>query len=420
MPRLMRPRKGILFAVLPLLALSCGKRSPTEPTTLAADIPAVPVYDAFYNPIPALTVGRELLIDGRATQIEWDASGVGNFILLRGVNGGGDYFANLRAEWTRDEFQHPIALQLLLQWPDLTENRIDHPIVDDSIDVYDAEGNLEFDCSTDNRVIRPTSWHRGNDVEDQVEIEIFPTSMGGYPHDNWRWGAATTDPCTPVSPIDFPGADSTTDATGAHDHPLAGFCEDRWDMGAGPVDDQGPLSYAPNYTQYPDGVVPKVVASKATRDSRLNRNKPLAYVLWGTVDAPLTQCTILNPIRVDDATERDKSWNPGDYVPGWILGMPFPQGLKPAQILDLIANGGLSSGDVIARGTWLQGKWSLEIRRLLDTGHTDDVALVPPDPANPSAQPTVYGVRIRIRDGQTNLVSQSTVVPLILEPAPSK
>ena len=418
MQRLMTSRVGILFAALPLLALSCGQRTPTEPITLAYEVPAVPVFDAFYNPVDILTVWREILIDARATQIEWDAAGAGNFVLMKGVNGGGDFYANVRAEWTRDKFEDPIAIQLLIQWPDMSENRIDHPIVNDSIDVYDDAGHLRFDCTTDNRILRPTSWHRGDDLEDQVEIEILPTSAGGYPADDWRWGAGTTDLAFPSSTVDFAGADN--DSIGAFNHPQAGFCEDRWNTGSGPVPDKGLLTYDANYTTFANGVLPKFVAGKGTRDTRLNRLKPLAYCVWRNVAEPLSQCKLENPVRLDDPTERDKSWNPGDYVPGWIVGLPYPE-VPRDDIQNMIENQGYSSADVIARGAWQEGKWALEIRRNLNTGHpADDLAITPPDPRNPNAAATVYGIRITIRDGQTRTSSRSAIVPLILRPAPNQ
>ena len=402
MSRLKSLRAGILFAAMALLLVSCGENTPTEQVTLATAITAVPVYDAFYDPIPILTVAREILIDSRATQIEWDAAGKGNFILVSGRNGGagGEFYTNIRAEWTRDVFEAPVAIHLCVQWPDLTENRLDHPIVNDSIDVYDDKGNLLFDCATDDRIIRPTSWHRGDDQEDQVVIELFPTASGGYPADNWRWGAGTTDPATPVSIVDFPGVDS--DSIGATSHPQAGFLEDRYDIGLGPASDPPRLSYEPNFTVYPNGVVPIMVAGKGTRDARLNRSKPIAYTVWRNVAQPLGRCTLENPIRLDDAAQRDKTWNPGDYVPGWIIGFPVPDSSTALNV---------SSADVIGRGAWLDGKWSVEIRRKLDTGFADDLKLEPN---------RTYGIRITVRDGQTKRESQSAIIPLVLPPAPPR
>ena len=407
MQRLRLLRVGVLFAALPLLVLSCGERNPTEPVTLASEIDAVPVYDVFYNTSSILDVPREILIDSRVTQIEWDAAGSGNFVKMSGAygGGGGDYYANVRAEWTRDKFGRTIAIQLVLQWPDLTEDRLDHPIVDDSVDVFnDATGAPNFNCDSTNILLNPHSWHRGNNEEDQVVVEIFSKPSLTYSPlvDNWRWGAGTTDPATPVSVTEFPGADN--DSIGSTTHPSAGFMEDRYDLGAGPVDDAGPTTYEPNYTQYPDGVVPKFLASKGTRDSRLNRGKPTPYTVWKNVAQPLRQCDLNNPIRVDDASQRDKSWNRGDYVPGWVIGFPLPDNATTLNT---------SSSDVLARGSWLAGKWSLEIRRKLDTGYPDDLPLQPPATGE---GPRTYGIRITIRDGTTQRSSQSAIIPLVLLP----
>lgn len=406
MQRLMRLRVGVLFAALPLLVLSCGERKPTQPITLASEIDAVPVFDVFYTPNPILDITREILVDGRATQIEWDAGGSGNFVKLSGSYGGrgGDYYANVRAEWTRDKFNLPVALMLLIQWPDLTEDRLDHPIVNDSIDVFNDSGQPNFKCDSTNIILNPHSWHRGDDLEDQVVIEIFPTPLGGFPADNWRWGACTTDLATPVSVVEFPGADN--DSIGSTNHPQAGFAEDRYDLGSGPVDDDGPTTFEANYTEPPGGgILPRFVASKGTRDSRLNRGKPVAYTVWKNVEQPLRQCTTENPVRLDDAAQRDKSWNPGDYVPGWVIHFPLPDSSRALNT---------SSSNVLARGSWASGKWALEIRRALDTGFPDDVKLEAPTPQSGSK---AYGIRITIRDGHTKRESRSAIVPLVLRPA---
>lgn len=405
MQRLRLLRVGVLFAALPLLVLSCGERNPTEPVTLASEIDAVPVYDVFYSTSSILDVPREILIDSRATQIEWDAAGAGNFVKMSGAYGGrgGDYYADVRAEWTRDKFGRTVAFQLVVQWPDLTEDRLDHPIVDDSIDVFnDVTGAPNFACDSTDIIVNPHSWHRGDREEDEVTVELFPTSSGGYPADNWRWGAATTDLAFPTSPSEYP-FDLDVDIVGATLHPQAGFAEDRWDQGSGPVDDDGPAIAEPNYTSYPDGVVPRFIASKGARDSRLNRSKPTAYTVWKYVAQPLRQCDTNNPIRVDDPSQRDKSWNPGDYVPGWVIGLPIADTLHV----------NVSSADVLARGSWLAGKWSLEMRRKLNTGFPDDIALVPPAAGE---GPRTYGIRITIRDGTTHKSSRSAIIPLVLLP----
>jgi len=178
---------------------------------------------------------RELLVDGRATPIEWNIAGSPAFILMTGVNGGGDYLLSLRSLWTYDRFGQNAAIYFLLQWPDPSQSVLEQPIVNDSIDVFDDNGNQIYNCPADDRLIRPTSWHRATNVhEDQVVIELFSDSLGSYPADNWRWGAGTTDPVFPTSGVEFVGA--TEDSIGSTVHPAAGFMEDRYDIGGGPVD----------------------------------------------------------------------------------------------------------------------------------------------------------------------------------------
>src|SRR5262249_51575467 len=180
---------------------------------------------------------------------------------------------------------------------------LETPVINDSIDTFDDQGNLLIDCRAgDDKMFRPTSWHLDSSLhEDQVVVEIFSDSLGNYPADNWRWGAGTTDPAFPSSTVEFVGAATDGDSTGQFTHPAAGFMEDRCDPGSGPVDDQGRLTYFLDYTVHPNGVVPNFIAGKGTRDTRLNRGKPTAYVIWSYVAKRFQDCSdSLNPVRVDD------------------------------------------------------------------------------------------------------------------------
>ncbi len=112
----------------------------------------------------------------------------------------------------------------------------------------------------------------------------------------------------------------------------------------------------------------------------------------------------LNPIRVDDSSVRDKTWNPGDYVPGYYLIFPTE-----------------SQFDVLARGSWNSGKWNLEIRRNLAT------YIAPADTLFPSRW-TVwpddilfvpgrhYMMRVTVYDASKTRASQSAMLPLYLKP----
>lgn len=401
MPRRITIRAGILFAILPWFAISCGTKTATQPG-LSESITAMPGGEQFLN--SAQQESRELLIDGRPTPIEWNIAGSPTFVLMRGEGGGGDFYASVRSIWTRDRFGAPQAFYLLLQWPDRSASFLERPVVNDSVDILDDQGHLLVDCRAGNdALVRPTSWHRSSIEEDQVVVEIFSDSLGSYPADNWRWGAGTTDPVFPSSTVEFQGA--VEDANGQFTHPAAGFMEDRYDVGGGPVDDVGRKTYLENFTLYPNGIVPNFIASKGSRDTRLNRGHPVAYTVWRYVHAPLTACDSLNPIRVDDSGVRDKTWNPGDYVPSYELIFP-----------------NLSQFDVLARGGWASGKWNLEIRRPLTTYYKapadslnperwtpwpDDVQLVPG---------RRYMMRITVYDASSTRGSRSVLLPLYLKP----
>lgn len=393
-------RTGILCAILPWFTISCGTKTATQPGLNQA-LTAVPTTEEFLT--SAQQEHRELLVDGRATPVEWNAAGSPDFVLMQGVNGGGDFLLSLRSLWSYDRFGAPQGIYFLLQWPDPSQSVLERPIVNDSIDVFDDQGIPTFDCATDDRVIRPTSWHRSSEEEDQAVIEIFSDSLGSYPADNWRWGAATTDPVFPTSNVEFVGA--TEDTLGQTTHPSAGFMEDRYDVGGGPVDDLGRVTYHDNFHLYANGIVPDSIVSKGVRDTRLNRGKPVPYTIWGYVAKPLGQCDLQNPIRVDDSSVHDKSWNPGDYVPSLIVRFPT-----------------LSQLSVLARASWASGKWNLEVRRdlvsydkRLDPGGHPELWIPWSDdlPLTPGRH---YSMRITIYDASSTRSSRSPLIPLYLRP----
>jgi len=401
MPRSTTVRAGTLFAVLPWLAISCGTKIATQPSPNQS-ITSVPAGEQYLN--SPQQEHRELLVDGRATPIEWNLAGSPTYVLLHGIGGGGDYLAAVRSIWSYDRFGAPQAIYFLLQWPDPTFSALDHPCINDSADILDEQGNLLVNCRAGNDIlVRPTTWHLGPSEEDQLTVEIFSDSLGNYPADNWRWGLETTDPVFPSSTVEFTGAKE--DSRGQFEHPAAGFMEDRYDRGSGPVPDEGQRTYVQNYTAYPNGIVPQMIASKGTRDTRLNRGKPTSYVVWSYVAKPLTPCDSLNPVRIDDSSVRDKTWNPGDYVPAWRDTFPSA-----------------SQFDVLARANWAAGKWNLEIRRDLTTYYkapsdttdpskwtpwTDDVQLV---------EGRHYMIRITIYDASSTRGSRSILLPLYLKP----
>jgi hypothetical protein len=170
-------------------------------------------------------------------------------------------------------------------------------------------------------------------------------------------------------------------------------------ISSGWVRDFGTLSYADNVL--PGSDVPLLIAGKGTRDIRLNRGKPVPLIIWKYVADSLSTCDSLNPIRVDDPTSRQKTWNPGDYTPPYLIGLPTG-----------------SQADVVAKGGWDGGKWALELRRLLES-RNPDVGSVRGAPHNDDLElhsGHTYGIRIRIYNASKTRSSVSAILPLYIKP----
>jgi hypothetical protein len=384
--------------LLSAAVLSCGERTPTEPD-LPARIVAIPASDIFANS-PQLEP-RELLIDGRATDIEWQVTGDPVLLLLQGSTGsGGDYYASVRAYWTYSPYNgDSIALYLLVQWADRRPDVLEQPLVT-SVDWQDADNRSLVDCNTSDPLHDEANWRKDTGrQEDQIEVEIYSDASGALPADKWRWGAATTDPVTPVSPTEYLGADAA-ETFGANVHPSAGWSEDYYDAGAGWVRDAGDVTYTDNFA--PGSNIPLFITGKGGRDTRMNRGKPPALLIWRYVSRPLLACDSLNPIRIDDASARQKTWNPGDYVQSYRSQMPS-----------------FSQADVVTRAAWDGGKWAVEMRRQLEprepdtqesgrgAPHLDDV---------PLHTGRTYGFRLRIYNASKTQSSVSSMIPLYIQP----
>lgn len=402
-----RTRAGILFVLVGASVLSCGERTPTEPDPNTRLI-AVPQSERFET--SPQRESRELLIDGRATDIEWLGTGDPTIVLLRGSNGGGggDYFLSVRALWSYNAITtDSVALYLLLQWADPTEDRQEQPLVT-TVDWQDEDGHSLIDCGTNDAIVNPANWSRSPLREDQVVIELFSDETGSYPADRWRWGAGTTDPITPVNGTEFVGAVTDGDTYGSELHPGAGLVEDFYNNGSGWVRDAASPTTHPYMLEdnfIPGSYVPILLADKGSRDTRLNRGKPVPYVIWRYVARGIAQCDSFNPIRVDDSSIRDKTWNPGDTTPSFVSG--FPDSADQ-----------YSQVDVLARAGYDTGKWSLEMRRLLEPrrpdlngvrspARPDDVVLLPGH---------TYGMRITVYNATKTRGSASSIIPLYIRP----
>jgi hypothetical protein len=394
---------GILCVLLAALTLSCGETSPTQPN-LPNRIVAVPASEVFAN--SPQQEPRELLIDGRPTDIEWNLTGTPVLVLLKGNTGtGGEYYASVRAYWSYNPFNgDSIALYLLLQWADRGPDRLEQPLVT-SVDWQDNDNHSLVDCDSSDPLHDEANWHQELDLhEDQIEVEIYSDPNGALPADKWRWGPATTDPVTPTSSAEFSSVPpGSPELFGQNAHPSGGWSDDFYNSGAGWVPDGGRRTQEPN--TLPGSNVPLFITGKGGRDVRMNRGKPANLMIWKYVAKRFSDpCDSLNPIRLEDASARQKTWNRDDYVQSYLSQMPSS-----------------SQADVVTRGGWEMGKWAVEMRRRMETREPDSTGAV--SSQSPPHLDDVwlhtghtYGFRLRIYNHSKAEYSESPMIPLYIKP----
>ncbi len=71
-----------------------------------------------------------------------------------------------------------------------------------------------------------------------------------------------------------------------------------------------------------------------------------------------------------------RQWDQGDHLYSTKRYRHYDGDIKPKYILNQGTISG-SSGDIKAASLWHQGRWQLELKRKLNTGHDDDVVFVP-------------------------------------------
>jgi len=212
-----------------------------------------------------------------------------------------------------------------------------------------------------------------------------------------------TDPVTPVSPTEFPTVQDPSETYQATLHPSAGWSEDYYNSGGGFALDAGRLTHEDNFI--PGSNIPVFVTGKGGRDVRMNRGKPAAILIWKYVSRRFaeTPCDSLNPIRLDDASARQKTWNPDDYVQSYRSEMPDS-----------------SQADVVTRGGWEMGKWAVEFRRLLVSRARDTEGRIAPNALHLDDVPIhtghTYGFRLRVYNHSKTEYSESPLVPLYIKP----
>lgn len=92
------------------------------------------------------------------------------------------------------------------------------------------------------------------------------------------------------------------------------------------------------------------------------------------------------------------------------VAKPFKGGAKEGTIAprEVLARPVGSRGDIDAKGVWKNGRWTLELRRKLDTGNKDDIAFKP-------GGSTLFGIAVFDNGGGVKHSYQKGVTKLILK-----
>ncbi len=384
---------------------------------------------------------RDLLpiLDGDAQDKEWQIAQP-LYVYVSGENGfgGPGFYVELRAIWSDEKRIDPSKLKnhlyMLVRYGDDTFDifpdywRYARPgalgLVPSPVPQSPGSG------ACDSVVVSGQNWYveNANSMEDQVSIafQIEPASdnlgtfdeigcqvachmggdkaFGGVPSgklDIWTWRAGRTNAQESTVYPDLTQVDDKTGRPGTlyrtYDPSPAwpGYMEDMWADAAGLHNDHAEgISYFNKsgytgqlYTRNEsirfsrDGLPIPSHITELVRDVRVgtggevpevvpaNGGLPTEFYLWGPTAKVFLACDSLATSRISANYQKwSDRLTPGktDVMPGYLLWIP---------------NG--SAADVRAKGDFVENQakrfpvWAIEIRRPMETGHPDDVALDP-------------------------------------------
>ncbi len=371
-----RQRSYPIPALLVAVALSL---SWVEGCGLSGGLPPNPIV-IVATPVPRRvelpgggTEERRRLVDGDATDPEW--AEVPYFYAAMGPengNGGGSFVASIKVA------QDSVRLYMLIQWPDQNPDRLGPRLVWDSNTALSPIG-----CSSQDSVLLNCEWTLTDDDEDRVAVmwdkgdaadgsgtfrdRGCQVACHGNMHpasgsvDIWHWRAARTNP------IQYPLIAGLR----------VGFADDGYADANGRVDDPGAPFFRSNVrmvTCAGGRRVPRPLKIPVALDDdgrpsvRGNDNmRPCEYIFDSNA-RDFTLCSRENPCRQFEQSDV-VDWVQGDDLSATLLSRPANEAARR------------SRHDVEARGQWVgvgqggafKGVWTVEMSRLLATGHPEDL-----------------------------------------------
>lgn len=306
---------------------------------------------------------HEVGIDGDASDAIWSQANAVTVRTVKGVNNPHDY-VDVVVKAVHDGTQ----AYFLFQWddPDVSYKR--YPLI------KTAQGwkvlQTAYEAADENRYYEDKLSVYFTDVTNgscaaTCHLGVGPSSAKGEKHgvhytrgevgDVWHWKSVRTNPMGEL--------------TGT-----PGFMDDQHFRGP------DPLPTGPSKQRYTGGYFedPKTGGGYTYNFVRLEPDKPLAETYVVPKMLPATRTIITNP---DPTTsEQGVQWwiHKAEGIPYTPEADTYPVGaLIPDIIIEPFQG---DRADVRAKAAWYQGRWTLEMRRRLDTKSTFDVAFVPGKP----------------------------------------
>jgi hypothetical protein len=389
------PGRGAALLVCVLFPSCSLDDLPSNPTVLVA--PYLP--DTVRT--PQGSVARLALIDGVASDPEWNELQYTHIAVgPEHGNSGGSF--TVSAKMVHDR----VRVYLLLQWPD--------PTPDDLGPRLRWAPDPNVPPSTCDSLLLNCSWELVRNDEDRIalmwDLDDARDNSGrfrdlgcqvachGNMHplsgsvDIWQWRAARTN--AQQMRFDFP--------SGAVN---LGFADDGYASGGGRVADPGLPLFRDNYrmTRYcgTERPVPLKVAdaydeSQQRPSSADNDNLSPCLYISDRRGIRYQPCPRTNPCRLFNS-DNVLDFTPGDDLPGLLVDWPH----TPNEVA--------SRHDVLARGRWEEGVWTVEMVRPLVLLHTEDVSFH-------VSQGSPYFMALAVMNNTGRIHAGSPVIEVRFEP----
>ena len=285
--------------------------------------------------------GEEITLDGYASEASW--AGAGELVISARDRITGTVDVTLKALYDEN------SIYIYATWPDSTENSIRN------MWIYDTDNGWQMWSEAGNEMAKNEDrilfiWNIEESVEGFDVAGCAITCHGDRHHtnaegertDTWQWRASTTNPF--------------------------GFTEDKhWDNTV----EEGTHEAAREAGRHFDDVTTVGYTGQDIGEARVGYTENIYTVLISGVPVALPRYYEPNPVDETDAKFLSKgeiergeavevtpqtTFKDGTTVPGYILERPAG-----------------SRADIESKGVWLDGRWHVELKRALDTGHHDDV-----------------------------------------------